>query len=109
RENVERLDPANRALLDAYATGVNAGLAALDQSPPEYVFLRTSPKPWEAEDVMLVAFAMAMDLSDGGSYELSLNAVRSAYGDEAAEFLAPLYTVADAALDGSKAETVPSI
>jgi penicillin G amidase len=101
RENINRLNPDERALIEAYATGVNAGLTALAQVPPEYVFLRTPPEPWRPEDTGLVAFAMAMELSDEGAYERSLTALRNTYGTGAADFFAPLLTPADAALDGS--------
>ncbi len=105
-ENVAQLDPDQRALIETYAAGVNAGLAALDQVPPEYVFLRTKPQPWRPEDTNLVAFAMAMELSDEGLYERSLTAVRNVYGSDAADFFAPLVTASDAALDGSISTTV---
>ncbi|MEW6321846.1 MAG: penicillin acylase family protein [Acidobacteriota bacterium] len=47
-----------RAVLDAYAAGVNAGLAALDAPPFEYLLLRTAPEPWRAEDSLLTVLAM---------------------------------------------------
>jgi penicillin G amidase len=43
---LESLPPRERALLVAYAEGVNSGLAALGLRPPEYLLLRQSPRPW---------------------------------------------------------------
>jgi len=107
RENLALLDPAECALLDAYTAGVNAGLSALDRAPFEYLLLQTDPAPWLAEDSLLVGFAMALELHDEGSYERSLTALRDTLGGEAANFFAPLLTTADAALDGSVAESSP--
>jgi penicillin amidase len=54
--------PGERAVLDAYTAGVNAGLAALDAPPFEYALLRTRPAPWRPEDSILVVEAMFLDL-----------------------------------------------
>lgn len=51
-----------RSLLQAYTEGVNSGLAALGARPPEYLLLRRSPRPWSAEDSLLVIYAMWVDL-----------------------------------------------
>jgi penicillin amidase len=51
-------------VLAAYAAGVNAGLASLRSRPFEYFLLRVSPRPWQAEDSLLVAYAMFLDLND---------------------------------------------
>ena len=56
--------PTIAALLEAYAAGVNAGLAALGAAPPEYLLLRASPRPWRPEDTLLVVYAMYLDLQD---------------------------------------------
>ena len=45
-------------LLEAYADGVNAGLAALRSAPIEYHVLRAAPEPWKPEDTLLTGFAM---------------------------------------------------
>jgi penicillin amidase len=44
--NATRTD---RALLEAYADGVNAGLQSLDARPFEYFFLGGEPRPWTSE------------------------------------------------------------
>ncbi len=50
--------PAVQRLIQAYTAGVNAGLNNLDDSPFEYLVLRTSPAPWQEEDTFLTLFAM---------------------------------------------------
>lgn len=106
-EDMARLKPDEKALLVAYAAGVNAGLQALHQKPFEYIVLRTTPQPWRPEDTLLVAFSMALELHDNGRYERSLTALRDTYGMDAANFFAPLFTTDDAALDGSNGQPVP--
>jgi penicillin amidase len=59
REILAREGPERRALVDAYAQGVNEGLAFLGARPWEYEILRARPRPWLAEDCVLVSFASA--------------------------------------------------
>ena len=47
-----------RAWLDAYVAGVNAGLGSLRARPWEYWVLRAQPEPWRAEDSLLTLHAM---------------------------------------------------
>lgn len=59
-----------RALLEAYARGVNAGLASLRSRPWEYWVLGAPPAAWQPEDTVLVTYAMWWDLQSGDwSYE----------------------------------------
>src|SRR5205814_5134908 len=51
---VAQLPPADRAILDAYTAGVNAGLAGLGAPPFEYYIVRETPRPWRPEDTILV-------------------------------------------------------
>lgn len=105
--DLAQVDPTQRELVEAYTAGVNAGLRALGAKPFEYTVLRTEPQPWRAEDTVLVAFAMALQLNDVGNYERSLTALRDTYDTEVADFFNPLATTADAALDGSQGEAPP--
>lgn len=99
----------HRALVEAYAAGVNAGLAALGQVPFEYLVFRADPEPWLPEDSYLVIHAMALELQDGkAGYERALTLVRDVYDQSVADFFAPLLTPADAALDGS-ADLLPPV
>lgn len=107
RTVLDGLAPPERALLEAYADGVNAGLHTLRARPFEYIVLRADPQPWKPEDSVLVIYAMTLDLQDAGRYERSLAAVRDAYGAGAMNFFAPPVTPDDAALDGSTAPLAP--
>ncbi|MGC4072767.1 MAG: penicillin acylase family protein [Nibricoccus sp.] len=109
RATFSQLPPNEQALLNAYAAGVNAGLAQLSARPFEYIVLRGQPAPWKPEDSILVAHAMWLDLQDGdGAYERSLAALRDTLGLAAANFFAPLIAPDDAAFDGTTAE-LPAI
>lgn len=99
-----QLPPSERDQLEVYAAGVNAGLSALNEKPFEYLVLRETPRPWRAEDSLLIGYAMMLDLQgDNGAYERSLMTLRDKLGREALEFLAPLVTPTDAAIDGTTA------
>jgi penicillin amidase len=65
RRVVEAAPPAERAVIEAYARGVNAGLAGLDAKPWEYLLLRASPRSWLAEDSVLVVHSMWWQLQFG--------------------------------------------
>ncbi len=65
---VAGLPDDQRAVLDAYVVGANAGLDALGARPFEYLALRQAPQPWRPEDSILAAYAMTLDLQfDGGN------------------------------------------
>ena len=64
RAVVDRADPVQRAQLEAYAEGVNAGLEALSVVPFEYLILRAEPEPWRPEDIVLGNLAMFFELTD---------------------------------------------
>lgn len=62
REAVAALDPRGRALLEAYAGGVNAAIVDAGRRSFEYLLLRQDVVPWRAEDSLLVVYAMWIDL-----------------------------------------------
>src|SRR5689334_8597819 len=66
REVLAAATPAQRALLDAYARGVDAGLDNLRARPWEYLLLGARPVPWRSEDSVLVEHAMWWDLQVNG-------------------------------------------
>jgi penicillin amidase len=68
RAVIQQATPQQRALLEAYAGGVNAGLASLRSRPWEYWLLGSPPVPWRAEDTVLVVHAMWLDLQANGLY-----------------------------------------
>ncbi len=94
--------PEQRALVQAYTAGVNAGLAALSHAPWEYTLLRTAPLPWTEVDSSLVVYAMYFDLQDSEAGNQQVNAaMRGILGPAMADFLAPRGTPHDAPIDGS--------
>jgi penicillin G amidase len=66
RSVVAAATPRQRAVLDCYARGANAGLASLGSRPWEYWLLRQPPAPWRPEDTVLVEYAMWWDLQASG-------------------------------------------
>src|SRR6185295_16218454 len=91
----------DRALLAAYAAGVNAGLAALEEKPFEYLVLRQDPAPWRPEDSILAVHAMFFELNDEtGRRESDLGILHDTLPREMFEFLAPAGTEWDAPLVG---------
>ncbi|RPH54435.1 penicillin acylase family protein, partial [bacterium] len=98
---VTRSNPEDRALLQAYTDGVNAGLSALGEKPFEYVLLGVEPAPWRPEDSILSVFAMFIDLQDeDGSNESELGFLHDTLPREMFEFLSLPGTDWDAPLEG---------
>src|SRR4051812_11528612 len=62
---IEASSAQRRAVIEAYARGVNAGLASLDTRPWEYLLLRAQPRAWSPEDSVLVVHAMWWQLQYG--------------------------------------------
>src|SRR5882672_6364529 len=62
RLTLQQGTPEQRAVLEAYARGVNAGLASLRSRPWEYWVLGSPPVEWRPEDTILVSHAMWWDL-----------------------------------------------
>ena len=55
---------AEKAVLDAYARGVNDGIGSLDARPFEYLLTGTDPVPWRPEDSILIVYSFYLDLND---------------------------------------------
>jgi penicillin amidase len=105
---LQRATAEQRAVLDAYAAGVNAGLAALKSRPWEYWLLRLQPQRWSAIDSVLVAFAMYLDLNDStGDVELLRTQLRAGLPQPLYDFLHPIGTEWDAAIDGTSWRPAP--
>jgi penicillin G amidase len=54
RADYHAVNPATRAMLDAYTAGVNAFLRATTRLPVEYQLLDTTPAPWQPWDACAV-------------------------------------------------------
>lgn len=101
-EMAAALPSDQRALLDAYTAGVNAGLAGLGHAPWEYTLLRETPEPWRVEDTALVVFAMYFDLqASDADAQIARQAEQLSLGPALANFLYPAGGPGDAPLDGS--------
>ena len=108
-ENAVAQGPASdRAIVEAYAEGVNAGLAALGARPFEYLLLRQNPVPWQPADSVLVLFSMFLELHDErGEREAELALMESVLPGELVAFLTPPGTPWDAPLVGGPLEVPP--
>ena len=105
---IAALPADERALLDAYVSGVNAGLDALGGRPPEYLLLRQQPKPWVAADTVLVAYGMYLDLQGAqGRDDIATGLLHDAVPADWYAFLTQHSADWQAALDDSRVAAVP--
>ena len=103
-ENERLLDPESRALLQAYADGVNAWIRDHPGAlPPEFVVLRFRPEPWTIRNTLSIAKIMAWDLAE---WEVGLDLQRAAdsVGAELARDLYPAYPEWGVRILGADAE-----
>jgi penicillin amidase len=108
RQFAAHLSAQERALARAYADGVNAGLDHLGAPPFEYLLLRSDPKPWQPEDIALVAYSMYLQLNDDrGRHESARGLVYDLLGPQMFEFLFPIGTEWDAPISGETFRTPP--
>lgn len=109
REVLARANPEQRAVLDAYTAGVNAGLKALSTWPFEYGVLMRRPRPWQSEDSILAIDAMYIDLQRAGSdqNESDLGLMHDVLPAPLFRFLSASGTQWDAPVMGKALETPP--
>jgi penicillin G amidase len=108
---VSQMSSSDRALLQRYVEGVNAGLKHLSVRPWEYLLLGSAPREWTAEDSLLCAFAMYLTLNDPtGQAELARAQLHAALPEELFGFLYPVGTEWDAPLTGGtwRAPPIPT-
>src|SRR5262245_26195336 len=105
---VKTMEPKARAVLDAYAAGVNSGLSNLRKPPFEYLLLRQDPKPWLPEDSLLVVLSMFITLQDyTGSYESTLATMSEVMPKAMVDLMAPAGTEWDSPIVGAAFSTPP--
>ena len=64
RKSLQMASPRDRSYFDAYARGVNAFIESHGNSLPiEFHILKYRPKPWQAEDSIVIANQMVKDLN----------------------------------------------
>jgi penicillin amidase len=108
RDTLAALPPGDRAMLEAYAEGVNAGAEALGARPFEYALLGQAPAPWRAEDSLLVVYAMWIDLQGlEDADEQQRGRLSAALPDAAYRLLVEPDAASEAPLDGSRLPEVP--
>ena len=108
KRDLEAVPASERRLLESYAAGVRAGLAAMGAAPPEYLLLRVEPEGWTPEDSILVVRAMYLRLQDAdGERESALGVMRDVLPPELVAFLVPLISEHDAPLDRDAGEASP--
>jgi len=96
----------DKAILKTYVNGVNAGISSLDARPPEYLLLGQRPKPWVAEDSLLVsAFMFAQMTSATVKRDFARELILRSGGERLLNFIQPKGTIWDTAIDGSRYET----
>ena len=92
--------PEDKAMLERYVAGVNAGLGDLRAKPFEYLLLGMAPRPWHPADSLLVVWAMYFDLQGSQApRELARGWLREHTTPEQRDFLAPSFSQWDAPLD----------
>src|SRR6185369_10648832 len=81
--------PRTRAMLEAYARGMNAYAASLDPKsmPPEFQILQYSFRPWTAADTCVVVKIFAEALSDTWRLDVMRQALSVLPADKRAELL----------------------
>jgi penicillin amidase len=100
-EALASLRQSDRALLQAYTDGVNAGLADLSSRPWEYWLVGGKPAPWQPVDSLLVIDTMFFDLNDSSNgRELGFSHIRAALGEKVYKFLSTIGGPWDAPLIG---------
>lgn len=108
RAALAELTAGDRALLAAYADGVNASVAALGARPFEYLLLRSEPLPWRSEDSLLVAYAQWIDLQGLDDYDERRNGrIAATLPASVARLLTEPDPSFEAPLDGSRLPEPP--
>jgi len=108
RQVTERMNPPERAFLDAYTSGVNAGIESLTSRPFEYWLLGAKPQPWRAEDTILVVLSMYEQLNYSAfAAESSRGLVHDAVPPALYRFLYQRGTEWDAPVIGEPMPPVP--
>ena len=101
---LQAMTPQERAFLDRYVAGINAGLQALTANPFEYALIGAKPRPWTAADSLLVVCAMYFDLQGNlQARELARGWVLENTSEEQRAFLLPELSQWDSTIDAGAA------
>jgi len=94
--DTSQMEPASRAVMEAYARGVNRFIGQHgNQLPLEFSLLKYKPQPWQASDSLVIAGYMYQTLTSTWEEELNRAKVTERVGwERARELFSP-----DAAMD----------
>jgi penicillin amidase len=94
--DISQMDAASRAVMEAYARGVNRFIEQhRNQLPLEFSLLKYTPQPWQTSDSLVIAGYMYQTLTDTWEEELDRAKVTERVGwERARELFSP-----DAAMD----------
>ena len=103
-----RMDPQDRAAVQAFTAGVNAALRTRPL-PVEFRLLLYRPQPWRPQDCVAVSLAVSIALSDSWRDVLARDQTWRRLGPRAFERYFPLSDPAyDVSVDGSPERGAPS-
>lgn len=110
---VANMPVAQKMLLQTYANGVNAALAAQNLSSFEYLLTNSKPRSWVPADSLLVIFSMYLDLQGRTpTRDMVLTQVEHLYGKEMLAFItqnSPYQAALDASLLPTDKLDIPAL
>ena len=89
--NVEEVAPRELTLLEAYARGLNAGIDALPELPPEFLLVNAEPEAWRPDYTMLIGRLLMFSFASNWDSELLRARLLEAVGPDRAALLDPAY------------------
>lgn len=102
------LSDDEKALLQSYADGVNAGLDSLAARPFEYFALGVKPEPWQPQDSLLAVYAMFLQLNDArGIKDVRRGLAHHVLAAEVYRWMYPQGTPWDAPIMGEARSVLP--
>ena len=93
QRDIELATPRDVELLEAYATGVNAGIGSLPALPPEYRLIGSEPEAWRPEHTTLIGRLVMFSFAVNWDTELLRERLLQAVGPARAALLDPAYGV----------------
>ncbi len=103
----EALSDDSRAMVDAYAAGINAFIKGKEPLPREFMILRAGPGPWTGEDCVAAGLLMGFSLTRSLYVDLVLYRIAEHAGEETASLITPSYPDFAPTLTGKRLSPVP--
>jgi penicillin amidase len=106
--DLQQLTPDDRAVLEAYATGVNAYVESRRyRLPAEFTIVGLKPEPWRPEDTLGVLKVLAWALSQNWEGEILRLQLLHALGPERAAELDPFYPAGSPVITPAEGQVSP--